>query len=410
MSVDLTQIPPPLPEPKKMNLWRWAIAFLVIMVVGSLVTFTISQFYSLSEFWFWFGLIAAPFIIWLLAFLYCFYLNGCRQYYVTQWNKLHEQRREELIIFAQRPLYVLENYLYTQYGKAGNAKGVSNLSITMESLRPHAGGSAVPHSALPLEHDVSESDFIKRLTAIVSDIKTTFGQKLFELSSVTSLHIRLFIDSPLKELEVKDIFHQVWKHKLNFVSLSVEPAEQSHLFLDKWLDDTAHDNSLLLVIGCHLFSYPQPNSAEISTAFLLAGKNLVKNKKLPEEILPNNYRVAEIFRTEHQNDIEKLLDNALLWGAENKSELTTFWYSDITPETNVKSVTYFSSKKMTLNNYFNLDTSIGNASHCAYWLTLAIAIEQAITSKEKQLVMCGQSEISALVVSTSIPNESIKDK
>ncbi|AWH87236.1 MULTISPECIES: hypothetical protein [Limnobaculum] len=410
MSVDLTQIPPPLPEPKKMNLWRWAIAFLVVMVVGSLVTLAISQFYSLSDFWLWFGLTAAPFITWLLVFLYCLYLNGCRQYYVIQWNKRHEQRRDELITFAQRPLYVLENYLYTQYGKAGNAKGVSSLSITMESLRPHAGGNAVPHSALPLEHDVSESDFIKRLTTIVSDIKTTFGKKLVELSSANPLHIRLFIDTPLKDKEVQDVFHQVWEHRLNYTSLSVEPTEQSHLFLDKWLDNTAHDNALLLVIGCHLFSYPQPNSAEVGTAFLLAGKNIIKNKRLLEDILSNNHTIAEVFRTEHQIDVEKLLDNALLWGAGNKSALTTLWYSNITPEVNVKVLTYFSSKKITLNNHFNLDTSIGHANYCAYWLTLAIAIEQAIESKEKQLAMCGSSDISALVVSTYMPNESIKDK
>ncbi|GKX60737.1 hypothetical protein [Leminorella grimontii] len=407
MPIDLTKIPQPLEPPKGMKLLRWGILLLVFMATGSLTTLGVSRFCPLSDFWFWFLLLAAPFLLWLLSFFYGIYVSGYRDYYVEQWNKRCEQRRQELINLGQKPLLLLENIVFTQHGTAGHARRIIKGQTVLQAQVPSSGGMPIPHSALPLKTGQSSSDHKGRLENIFDELKPGLMGKISSVRKGHPLHLRLFIDTKLERNEVVNIFRNSF-NGADFTSVIAVPCEESETYLDGWLNDPKNDNALLCVIGCRLFELPTDNDAEAVVALLMAGEKAFKKIKDKSSDNKSDSPIA-ISRTERQTDITRLFDNALLWGNFVDEKLGTVWTSDITPEMNASLATYLNERGLDAGETYNMDSSIGHAGGIAYWLTIAVAAEHAKSADEKQFVICGQSQTAALVVSKYKMGEAVKE-
>lgn len=396
MPVDMTQLPKPLPAPKKWNIWCWALLLVALIVTGSLITFILSFFYAVSNLLFILGAVILPVSLWVFSTLYGLYHRGYREAYVKEWNVHLESRRQQLIDYARRGLYVLQNSLITEYGDGGNADGVVSGQYAITAKCPSSGGSPVPHSALVLPHNVSSSYFYERLQAIFEQWYLECKERLSVLPSDLVIHVRLFIDTPAKLDNLETLWLKTLGKIIHPTSFSIEETESSAIFIEQWLDNSDHDDDLLLIISTHLFSSPQKNEAESALLMLFAGEQAIKTLPLADK----QTQLTKVYRSEQTDNLNKSIDNALLWGADNDKAYDGVWYTGVSPEQNIEIMNHFNEIEFAPGSIFNIDTSIGYAGHSAYWLALALAIEQTQQTNNRQLIVCGKPDITASVVAS----------
>lgn len=396
MSVDLTKLPDPLPPLKKSNGWFWVILLFIFIIIGSLATGIISFSFSVSNLLFMLGCLVLPIVLWLFTFLYGIYQRGYREAYIKQWNIHREDRRQELIDFARRGLYVVRSTIITEYGKGSNGEGVANGQYAISAKIPSGGNSPIPHSAIKLPSNIKSSYFQERIKQFFVDWQQEYHSILSKLPADRNLHVRFFVDADTPIANIGTLWQQTFGKTIFPASISVENAKSSMLFIQQWLDNSDHDNDLLLVINVHLFSSPQKYEAEEALFLLLAGEKAVKDV---ESIIETS-KLVKIYRSEQMGELNKTLDHALLWGADDEKPYDGVWYSSVSIEKNIEIMNYFNEVEFDQGNVFNIDTTIGNARDSAYLFAIALAAEYAAVSDNKQLVIVGEPDITASVVAS----------
>ncbi|WP_392559030.1 hypothetical protein [Orbus mooreae] len=154
MPVDLSKLPQSLLPIKKFSWWFWGILLLVLIVTGSTITFIISFFYSLSDLLLILGTIVIPACLWIFSLLYGIYYRGYREEYIKQWNIHHDKRKQQLVVYARRGLYILYHSLITEYGEEGNGNGVASNHYSIITKRHANGDNSISHSALSLPNNI----------------------------------------------------------------------------------------------------------------------------------------------------------------------------------------------------------------------------------------------------------------
>jgi hypothetical protein len=235
-------------------------------------------------------------------------------------------------------------------------------------------------------------DFYERLQYLLKEWQQDHYLLLNDLPKSLELHVRLFIDMPIKLDHITDLWQKTLGNVVTSASFNIECSKTSTTFIEQWLNDREHDNALLLVINVHLFNKPQVNEAESAVMMLFAGENAVK--RLPQ--LPDS--LVKVYRSEQTASLTQTLNNALLWGEEDDKAYDGVWYSGISAAQNIDIMNHFDEIKFNHQQIINIDTSIGNAQHSAYFLALGLAIEQSLSSQNKQLVIVGQPAITASAV------------
>jgi hypothetical protein len=400
MAYNLDSLPEPLPEIKKLNYSFWAMLLLAFLVIGSITMWIVSYFYPLSNFLLVAAALGLPIGIWLFVFLYGLYCRSYRKYSIEEWNAGREQYRQALISEARRGLYLLKSSLITEYGRNGNANGVFTGQYMIRAKSPYNGGSPIAHTALPTPENIIPLDFYQRFKHLLVEWQKEHHVLFNELPKSLELHVRFFIDIPI----ASDTVMALWQKTLGKVvmpaSFAIENPKISTTFIEQWLDDREHDNSLLLVINAHLFTTPKMNEAETAIMMLLAGENAVKHlERLPDPLV-------KIYRSEQTASLKQTLDNALLWGNADNKLYDGVWYSRISDSQNIDIMNHFEQIKFNHQQILNIDRSIGNAQDSAYFLALGLAVEQAANSQNKQLVIIGQPAVTASVV-THVTSEMI---
>lgn len=396
MPVDLTKLPQIQPPLKKFSWWFWAILLLVFIVISCLITLVISFFYPLPNLYFVFGSLVLPAVAWLFTFLYGIYYRGYREAYIKEWNVRREARRKQLIDYARRGLYVLGYSLITEYGEGGNASGVVSSLYAVTAKRPSSGGIPIPHSALALPDNVSSSLFYERLQHLFKEWQQQHQSLLITFPDDLKVHVRLFIDTstPVDKLEM--LWQQTFGKLIHASNFSIENTKNSSTFIEQWLDNSEHDEDLLLLINAHLFSLPNKNEAESAMLMLLAGEQAINRlTSLKERDL-----LAKIYRSEQTDTLNQTIDNALLWGDADAKPYDGVWYSGVSVEQNIEIMNHFNHIEFEHGEIFNIDTSIGYTQDSAYFLAMALAVEHALETKNKQLIIIGQPKATACVVTT----------
>lgn len=396
MSVDLTKLPEPLPCLKRFNIWFWAILFLVFVASGILVTFIFSLFFPITNLLFIFSALILPFVVWIFVFLYALYYRGYRETYIKQWNEQREQRRNELVNHARRGLYVLDYSLITAYGLGNNANGVVTNQYSIAAKRPINGGVPIAHSALDLPSGMSCYDFDKRIENIFIQWQQKYRSKLNELPTNLNIHVRLFIDTPIAIENIENIWLKTLGKTVKSTSFNIEDPKGSTKFFEEWLDHSEYDQDLLLTINLHLFDQPINGEAESAVILLLAGEQAILNQYL----IISEPSVVKIFRSEQTSSFEQTINNTLLWAMADDKPYDGVWYSGVSVEQNIEIMNHFNRIEFEHGEIFNIDTSIGYTQDSAYFLAMALAVEHALETKNKQLIIIGQPKATASVVTT----------
>lgn len=398
MPVDLTLLPKPLPALKKFNVWFWGILLLVFITISAIATFVISFFYTISNLLFVVGALVFPIFIWVFAILYAVYHRGYQESYIKQWNSEREIRRAQLIDYARRGLYVIRYSLITEHGQGTNANGVVKNKYAVTSKRPHNGNNPIAHSALALPINVGSANFYERLETLFEAWQQEYKSLFDSLPAQINIHVRLCIDTSNKVDKLETLWQKTLGKIVIASSLDIIEPKTSSTFIEQWLDDSNHDDDLLLIINAHLFSSPSQNEAESALLMLLAGEKTIKS--LPQSIFSS--RLVKIYRSEQTSTLNQTLDNTLLWGNVDDTPYDGVWYSGVEPEQNIEIMNYFNDIEFEHGHIFNIDTSIGYAKNSAYFLALALAIEHTVNTQNKQLIVIGKPKITASVVTSVI--------
>ncbi|OCG23604.1 hypothetical protein A9G22_06050 [Gilliamella sp. App2-1] len=108
--------------------------------------------------------------------------------------------------------------------------------------------------------------------------------------------------------------------------------------------------------------------------------------------------LINIYRSEQTASLQTI-DNALLWGSANDNHSGGVGYSGISSDVKTEMINYFNQIQFEAKDNLNIDTSIGYAGNCSYWLALALAIDSVFIKKDKQFIMVGKIQFTASVVS-----------
>lgn len=396
MPVDLTQLPQIQPPLKKFS-WRyWTILLIVFIAIGCLITIVVSFFYPQSNLSLVLYALVLPTTIWLLVFLYGIYYRGYREAYIKGWNLYREKRRQQLIDYARRGLYVLHYSLTTEYGQKRNASSVVSGQNVITAKIPNGESHAIAHTTLPLPDNIKSSFFYERLEIIFKYWRVECKSLFALIPTDLNIHVRLFIDTSTPVDNLEKLWQKTFGKLIFSSSFRVEDNKNSSTFIEKWLDNSEHDDDLLLLINVHLFSSPKQNEAESAVLMLLVGEQAINRlTSLKEQDM-----LAKIYRSEQTDTLEQTIDNTLLWGQEHNQPYDGVWCSGVTTEQNIEIMNHFNYIEFEHGNIFNIDTSIGNTQNSAYFFATALAIEHALETNNKQLIIIGQPKITASVVTT----------
>lgn len=239
----------------------------------------------------------------------------------------------------------------------------------------------------------------KRIELLFNNWLPDYQPILNQLSSQLKLHVRIFIDTQITTDELERIWLKTFGKFVKPTSFEINDSATSTTFIESWLDNSDYDSDLLLVINAHLFQSPTENEGEFASVILFAGEEAIEDPLLSDF----KARTVKVHRSEQTSTLTETLDKALLWGEDNQSDYDGIWTSQVSEEQNKSIMTHLTDIQFKLNNFFDVDFSIGSVRNCAYWLSLALAVEYSQENKKKQLVLIGKPNVTAFVV--AFPNQ-----
>ncbi|AWH87249.1 hypothetical protein [Limnobaculum parvum] len=376
MPVVLSLIPAKKEASKPPGLLAWGLLFLLALSIGFILTaFFFSPEGRERNLWFWLQAVLLPTVIWLLLFCVRFLFYDHSVKYTTSWNKHHDNRRNELIEFAQRPLIVVSQSIMTGAGCFGHATAITNNLLKIASTKPVNGEIPIPHSSI--KKDNSFDSAIAMLSHVFTHLKNDL--KLPEQGEFkkNGVRVKLDIDCELNQQEILKVWETIWKACLpEEVNVEFVAKQEGVMLLDEWLDDLRNDYGYLLVISVQLHEQAQKNSAEAAIAMLFSGINLNQ---------PDDKLMTYVHRPV-QGDITSSLNDAVLWGKNEATEVEGIWSSEGEQAYLPDMLIAFNQMAGTTPDIYRINAALGYAGIAAGWLTLTIAIEQSKISKRPQLV------------------------
>lgn len=397
MSIDLSSFTKSAPKVKKLNLWLWGLLLIIFILLGFIITGTLSFFHSMPNELFLSGVVGFPVLIWSVLFLCCFFVYKYRKTYHQELNLFQQQRRQELIDKGQQGLYVLGYSLTTEKGRQGNAAALINNSFLITSKPYPTCAAVIPHTSLFFSSEIDINDINGYLASLFNQWKKDIKNQFSDLLSHKNIHVRLFIELG-KSVEV-DRLKTLWAETIGTVipypaSIIFDEPGNSNTFIESWLDNEEYSNDLLLILTLHLFDIPTKNEGEFAAWFFLVGE-----KVNPKLLLHREPTLVKVHRSEQTSSLNQTINNALLWGSTDNTSYDTVWYNGVSSELKNNIVNHFNQIEFKPKNLMNIEGAFGYAGLCSYWLGLSLAIENAFLSKNNQLIVIGKPEVTASAVS-----------
>jgi hypothetical protein len=390
MAIDLRLLPEPITLKKGLSLLFWGVALLVFIIIGLISVFIIQFTTHMTSKHILIG-VAVSVISWFVAFCLWLYSRGCKEVYAESWNQIREEQVQQLITLGQKPLYVIYCQLSSEFGHNDHAQAMVNGLFSIDAKLANFSGNiqkSVIYSRYPF-NDLKANDFYQKITALFDDLQPVFTVLNDTVFNTNPKHIRLFIDAPISNKDIEQIWQEKFGKITDFHSWQIIDAKLSPVFLDSWLDDVDHDNHLLCCISLHLFEYPTAYSAEAMTTFICLGHNLIADKEIRHYIQENKRLLAALHRTEEGDKLDHVLIQAELWGglSDEQSQLDRLWLNSLSPEANVNILSRYTEERIPIKKSHQINAIFGVSGYCDYWVALALAIEYTAYTKDNQLII-----------------------
>lgn len=405
MPVNLDLLPKPLTMKKGLSRSFWCITLIVFIVISVILICLNQPNYKIGIEHIIIAVIFA-FIGWIILLLIWLLFRGYKEFYVEGWNKLREDRKQELIEFGQKPVYVIFNQLHSEFGDENHAQALISGLLSIEAkttLSSSDYNNPIIHSRFNF-NNLKNNDFSLKIDELFKELQgviSILNNKVFQKKQK---HIRIFIDVPISS----ELIKLSWEKKLGltafFDSWSVIDAKESSVFLDSWLDNSKNNDHILCCISLHLYDLPYSYSSEVMTSMICLGKNIFQTDSSIQYIQENKLTVVALHRTQESDNLDDTLEHAELWGDFNIEEsdqhpIGAIWLSKLTSDINVRVLSRYIDKVCSIDNVYHINTTFGISGECDYWVGLAFAIENAKYIDEKQIVIGeNQNRFNATVI------------
>jgi len=392
MPVNLKLIPAPAIRPRPPIWWVWLLLLVVMLLggIGDTILSNMSQSEINSEA-FWSSALGLPSLFWLI--LLVLRITWYRGQLATAQSKDNDRdrllRRE--IQRGQRHLNVFAISLYSALRGAEDIdsnkqwdslqRKVKGLK-TQPSWKSHKG---VRHSRLAQVNSESTEQILSRgLTKTLEELSL----KLSFLPDEIPLNLMLENNISLSESKIESIWQNCWT--ASQIRQSVTRIEGSGLTtVDKWIDDSRNERSLLIIIAFQVRPEQTMDSAESIVGLLLGG----------QAILPKLTPLARLHRPEmmHQSgadDFQYALKQSMEWVPTTADKVKAGFLVGVKPAWHIDIATGLQAIHSPINigqDLHDLGNTLGYPGPAAPWVAIACAVE-ACQRSDSCLIVSGNNQ------------------
>lgn len=392
MAINLKLIPAPATRPAPPKWWVWLLLLIVALFGGIAYAVLINQTKTeINNQDFWETALAIPASFWLfLLFLRLVWYQGVSAM-ANDWDRDREKMIEHETQRGRRSLQILGLSLNSALRELDDTDGQTQwdaLQARTQALKTQASWQSdkgIRHSRLARRADEALEPLLTReFTNLLDELSRLL------LSVPVDVPLALLIEnhSRLPNEQVQALWQSSWQ--ASQIKHRVIPVEGSGLAaVDQWLDQRAHEQSLLLVVAMQI----EPESPE-GTAEAVIGL-LLGNPHLQTELAP----MASLHRPEQAHgiapeDVNYALVQSLDWGPVSADEVTAGYMIgvDATWHTAIAMGLEGSSSPMKIGQDLqDLGSSLGYPGPAAPWLAVACAAVECAGGKP-QLIVSGDNQ------------------
>lgn len=393
------QLPPPNTDelpPRPPRPVIWAVCFAVFILVGVLSTLlTWPKTEPTATPWFWLRLFVFPALAWCVVFGLRKHLYDDELERLKAEDAVREEDRAKAIRFASEPLAVLGHAYLCAMGSVDAATQLSQGNTLLKARQFLPVGLAAQSSKEPMTIRVTSLDGlagktrVERCRSAFERLLKLIDESVSTVPSHVPLDVRLQLPGDMDANMLLALWRVCWQEQgLRAARARLVENGRGLMTLDEWLDVWGGPEleRVALFVSLQLHDTPPHNSAEAGVALLLGWAPLAQRCGLaPIAML---HRPVEVIST----SLEDALGTSLLWGNVTAPDINDLWQTGL--EKSDKSALLKGTpnpllglaRKEDLSGVHDIDLALGHAGAAAGWLATAMAIENASTHGEPQLI------------------------
>lgn len=407
MPVDLNRVPPrvevpPAPQP---SMIVWAILLVLVMGAGAALTILLwSPGRPTSRVWFWLCAVVYPFLAWaFILFAWLGYRYVCRNQAIAV-NRVSDEAEERSHEVASQPLSILGHAWCFSADESENAlDGVRNgtvqiktrASAAVDNTDVNARWLVVPDSSIPPGNELDEHDRHQTLCSwLLERLIERLDPQLMALPPQTKIQAELYLCPTLDAVTVETQLRKLLAARMPGVTPEVvSKVDAIPLFrADAWLDQRKSNTAHLLIaveLRDAISTVLADGAAEAGTALLIGH---------PRPTSPSTRSAVRLHRPAKDtfDAAARTLELATRWGHSPRDRQLTVWTHGLTSEKT--SAVRQAASFRDATRWIALETSVGDCAGAGPWLAVALAAENARTTGDPQMVLCGEgNELTALM-------------
>ncbi|KUY84498.1 hypothetical protein [Burkholderia sp. RF4-BP95] len=401
MPVDFNRVPPrvavpPAPQP---SVLVWTSLLVLMMGAGAALAIMLWPAGApTNTLWFGFCLAGYPFMAW--AFLLCAWLGYgyVRRNQAIAFNRISDEAEQRCHAVAGRPLAILGHaWCFAADDSENSLEGILT-GTELAKLRPSGAVADTEINArwldIPEMHFQPGNELAEHIrhhavcTWLLERLIDRLLPQLQRLPPQTKLQIELHHRSRLKSEAVEVQLREVLSKRVAVLKVDIVPGEHTiPLFrTDAWHDkrdvNTAH---LMIAVELRdaISAVLSDGVAEAGVA-LLVGHPRVTSSATPVGLWLHRPAKGAF------DAAARTIELAARWGRSSCDRLRTVWGHGLTGDkvSAVRQAALFPNE----TRWIALESSVGDCSGAGAWLAVVLAAENAQTTGDPQLVLCGEDE------------------
>lgn len=401
MPVDLSRLPAQVTcEDRGTSAVVWLIVFVFVMGAGAGLTLWLwpaDRSTHSGTFWAW--LLGVPALVFasLLSLRLGLYEHAKRS------AQIHNDMRAEGLriatVHAQRPLYLIECAYGTALGIDCVAERIVARESALETSYVGAAQARIRHSRLTeLDGPAGEQppSALERLETVYLDLIDRIVEAIRALPDRLILGVVLAPPSVVEVADALETWRRAWATSgLNRRIDGPSVSTQGLMDIDTWLDEAGASERALLLVSVELHDVPPPESTEAGVALLFASDAAANRMGHTQGIFVHRPVQANF------EDAGKAFESALQWGAISVDGAASMWVSGLDSAGNAAATIAWTNTGKDASHILDVDAALGHAGAAADWLGVALAVEQARSTKFSQLIVGQRAKMLRMAAVTS---------
>ncbi|KEY57886.1 hypothetical protein [Serratia sp. DD3] len=365
MPVYLDAIPDVAPNIKRPHIRRWLWLLVVIMVVGSGLTFWFWR-EAREGLIFWFMALGVPFCLWGLLFGIRRFGYKCDQVWAASWDRERAQLLEQETRRGQRFAWLLHAGVTTQLGSgADKLLNAVEAATALAVQLPRQGSVPLRHARLAgFDDNRRVDDFERAINTIASRLKPMLAEIPADVPCWLLVNAEVAGIPDVDERVLPILVSQTGRPCRRY-------RRQGLAAFDRWLDEAWKTPAILVVVSAVVRATPQEGEGEAISYQLLLNRH---HPGFPDAV--------RLHRPEKGSpaSLAKILDRALLWCHLPAAAVKGVWTTGQAVAQGGEWALACEENQLALNrteDNRDIDQTTGYTGIVAPWLAITLAATQA---------------------------------